>query len=459
MKEKIIKYGYYIVLLLIVLLTILNTKLDNMDELWNFSNAKNIIDGLVPYRDINIIVTPLSQYLNSILLRISPILITFRIIYFFYYVIIIILLDRILDTINIKGLLKYLFILFFIIMLVKICFLDYNFIQFIMILMLLYLHIKNRNYNNKKINIIIPLISGLSIINKQSTGVIICGVNILILLIDKYCYKKNIRNKYIFKQIYLSLIPILLFMIYLLVFDIVGDFYDLAIAGLTTFSNKYIDYKLLLFVIILLLLVNKYLIIYRDDKNYWIIYIYMITSLFFIIPIMDMAHVIFSLLLLFLCIVKVVNDNIRNISGIYILMLFPFLIFIIINKFNIYRDGLKMDYGIYKDIMIDINLKNDMLVIDDYILKNNKQVYILDFTSTLYDLNINRYYKYFDLFMNGNFGINGIDNMKKIIDNKEQVILIRNNDYNYQIPIDIVDYVKSNYKYCGNISLFDIYCN
>ena len=118
-----------------------------------------------------------------------------------------------------------------------------------------------------------------------------------------------------------------------------------------------------------------------------------------------------------------------------------------------------MDYGIYKDIMIDINLKNDILVVDDYILKNNKQVYILDFTSTLYDLNINRYYKYFDLFMNGNFGINGIDNMKKIIDNKEQVILIRNNSYNYQIPIDIVDYVKNNYKYCGNISLFDIYCN
>ena len=155
-----------------------------MDELWIFSNAKNIIDGLVPYRDINIIVTPLSQYLNSILLRISPILITFRIIYFFYYVIIIILLDRILDILNIKGLLKYLFILFFIIMLVKICFLDYNFIQFIMILMLLYLHIKNRDYSNKKINIIIPLISGLSIINKQSTGVIICGANIFI--IDTY---------------------------------------------------------------------------------------------------------------------------------------------------------------------------------------------------------------------------------------------------------------------------------
>ena len=86
-------------------------------------------------------------------------------------------------------------------------------------------------------------------------------------------------------------------------------------------------------------------------------------------------------------------------------------------------------------------------------------VYIADFTSPLYNLNINRYTKYFDLFMNGNFGVSGEKEIYNIIDEKNQIILIDRRESNWQCPKRIINYVKNNYNKCGMINQFDIYCN
>ena len=458
-NEYIIKIGYYLLILLMILSKILNMKLSNMDEIWNFSNAKNIIDGLIPYRDFSIIVTPLSQYLNSIFLRLNPTLITFRIIYFLYYIVIVILLDKILDKLNIKKYLKYLFILFFTMMLVSICFLDYNFIQFIIVILLIYLHLKNNEYRNNIINIIIPFLSGLAILNKQSTGMVICIINILLLSLNKYYFKNNIKKNIFFKQIYLTILPILLFILYLLVFNITYDFYDFAIVGLTTFSNNYIDLSLLIYFSLLIIFITFLLFIYKRDNNYFILYFYTIASLSTIIPIVDTVHALFAILLSLLCILYYINDKVKNISNIYVWLIFPLLLIIIVNNINTYIHSSKIEYGIYKNIVVDDSLKNALTEVDNYIINNNKQVLILDYTSTLYNLNMGKYNKYFDLFMNGNFGVSGIKEMKKIIDKDNQIILINNENINWQVPTEIIEYVKDNYNYCGRVNIFAAYCN
>ena len=72
---------------------------------------------------------------------------------------------------------------------------------------------------------------------------------------------------------------------------------------------------------------------------------------------------------------------------------------------------------------------------------------------------MNKYNKYFDLFMNGNLGINGKKKMYKIINKKNQIILINRDLNNWQCPNEIINYVLEKYNICGSIEQFDIYCN
>ena len=44
--------------------------LNNLDELWNYSFAKNISDGLIPYKDFNLITTPFLAMIVACFLKI-----------------------------------------------------------------------------------------------------------------------------------------------------------------------------------------------------------------------------------------------------------------------------------------------------------------------------------------------------------------------------------------------------
>ena len=69
-KQTIFNLIFYLTLTITIIITIFTKKITNLDELWNFSYAKNIADGLTPYKDFNMIVTPLYASLNSIILTI-----------------------------------------------------------------------------------------------------------------------------------------------------------------------------------------------------------------------------------------------------------------------------------------------------------------------------------------------------------------------------------------------------
>jgi len=68
--KKITKIKYLIIELVIVfLITLININLDN-DEIWNYGFAYNISNGLIPYKDFNMIITPLFPFLGSVFLSI-----------------------------------------------------------------------------------------------------------------------------------------------------------------------------------------------------------------------------------------------------------------------------------------------------------------------------------------------------------------------------------------------------
>ena len=456
MKKIRIDIIYYIVISFFALFFILNTGLGYMDELFNFMGARNIAFGLLPYKDFNIISTPLSFFVNSLVLLIKPTLFVFRILFFIYYLVIIFLLDKIIKLLKVSLFFKY-FSVFIISYLLLSGYLDYNFIQLILILLLIYLSLKNINYKDKKLNIVIPIIAGFTVINKQSTGLMICFVTIFLMFLND---KKN--WKFILKEIGFMLIPIVLFLIYLLLSDSLFYFFDLSILGITTFSNKFINHFCAIVLISAYISMTILLILYKERK-FTILYWYAIASLFVVVPILDVVHFNLAFVILLVLITYILDKKFGKLFDNYIL-LFSIVIVIMISGINnvySYFSSYRIQSGIYKNIPVTLRLRGNVENVSQFILKESKEhnVYIADFTSPLYNLNINRYTKYFDLFMNGNFGVSGEKEIYNIIDEKNQIILIDRRESNWQCPKRIINYVKNNYNKCGMINQFDIYCN
>ncbi len=67
MKEKIkvrlIDIAVFGVAILLFLATVLPRNLANLDEIWNFNFARNIANGLIPYKDFNMLQTPLLPFI------------------------------------------------------------------------------------------------------------------------------------------------------------------------------------------------------------------------------------------------------------------------------------------------------------------------------------------------------------------------------------------------------------
>ena len=462
-NKYLMKIIYYTILSMLLLLVILNQRLGNMDEIWNFSFAKNIHDGLIPYKDFNIISTPFSCFINSIFLYISPSLIIFRITYFIYYAIILYLLDHILDKLNIKILLKYIIITLITITLIKSCYLDYNFLQLVLVLIIINLYLNNQDHKNNKLNLIIPLISGITIINKQSSGIVLALINLFLILLHKFYFKKNCNMKFIIKQVILTIIPSIIFIIYLLITNSFNDFYDQAIIGLTVFTNKYMSKVFLLIIIFIYLAISLEMYLNKKNHALWILFAYSLATISFVIPILDKIHAAFTVIIPLIFLIYIIDNKIKNIniSSMYsYILLIPLVVYIIINV-NSYITVPKNNLSIYKYIPTSSSEKHTINSIDNYIISksNDYNVYILDISASIFNLSINKYNKYFDMFMNGNFGINGEKEMLKIIDSNNNIFMIDDMSNHWQSPTKIINYVKEKYQICGTVEYLTVYCN
>ena len=101
-----------------------------------------------------------------------------------------------------------------------------------------------------------------------------------------------------------------------------------------------------------------------------------------------------------------------------------------------------------------------ILEVDDYIKKQNKDVYILDSSAVLYKIPIDQYNKNYDMFNKGNLGSKGEDGIIQDLKNKKDIqILILQDNYrrNWQTPLKVIDYVKNDLSKIGSIGIFDIY--
>ena len=204
---------------------IINAPIANLDELWNFNTAKQIGSGLIPYKDISMITTPLTPWLSAFFLNIIGVnVLNFRILTAIMVSLIALVTMLVCKELTGKKFFGFVTTMILTSMLLINYRLDYNVTTIILVLIILLSELKLiKKYNNEtsckipiRVNhLLIGIVAGLAIINKQTLGLFIgLAVVIIPLVFIKKDNKKEIFKNVLYRVLGM-LIPVAIFVIYL----------------------------------------------------------------------------------------------------------------------------------------------------------------------------------------------------------------------------------------------------
>lgn len=363
-------------------------------------------------------------------------------------------------------------------------YIDYNYAILFIVLVLIYVELKYKNYSTRY-NLLIGLLAGLTILLKQSTGIIISVITVLYLLAEK-------RDKQTLKAVAYRvcgvLIPCIILLIYLLATNSVSSFIDYCVLGIGTFKNSISYLKLLrggdlnaflgmiapvtlviLFVVNIVNIKQKKI---KSNASYLILFVYAVAEFTVLYPIADKVHFVIatfpSILITLYYICKKIQE-IKNIKvsifiehfmNIITISFVGILILQAINDIYLYTQMDKSVLNHFSNIPISSTLQDRIIEVDEYIKDEERDVYILDSEAAVYMIPLDKYNKDFDMFLKGNLGSASEEGqIEKIKNIKNVVILIKNDKMalNWQTPTKVIEYVKTNLKKIGTVSFFDVY--
>ena len=473
---------------------------NTLDFNWNYNNSLQIANGLLPYRDISIITTPLLHFTCALFMLIfGQKIIVYSIFLSIMKGIFILLMIGTARALSekIKCDNKSLIsIITFIVGVVLFVFRYYEYNYLAVSFLLLIIIVELRNKESIKKELLIGLFAALSILSKQSIGAIVALFTIIKPLIFD---KRDKYKKILYRAIGLT-IPLFIFLIYLLLTNTLGDFISYCILGLKEFNNnvsllyaiKEADIIVniffissIIFVIVSILYLLYLLLIKKKqiNKTYLMVFFYSLSTLICIYPICDSHHfypVVCAFTPLIICPIAFnKGENKRLIKYLNIIVFVS--VAVVLTRLVLYYNDIKTNNVTDKFVYLDSNYGNleGMIIrkstkesIDKIIEleleeeKNGTEVIIMSKNSVMYHIVRNKYIKDFDLFMKGNFGNNG---EKKLIDyiktNKNKIYLIGkvditkddSNEINYyQIPTKVIDYTINNLSCNEEIDLYII---
>ena len=481
--------------------------ISNLDEIWNYNTARAITQNLIPYKDISMITTPLLPMITALFLKlIANEVIVSRVlasvlwggVLFSIFKILKLLIKEENTCLIITALLGLLF---------RDCYcIDYNILSLMFSLIILYIELKNidkPHFENNKTDFLIGILAGLTVCTKQSIGAILAIIVVGYKIIFVQNKKEFIEYlKTAFKRIIGILIPIILVLIYLIVTNSLQDFINYAVLGISTFSNKIpyaklmnndkkeiqilsriMPFILLAMAVLTIVLQNKKRKenIGNIDNKILTILIYSLSTIIIMYPISDEIHFLIAgtitfiglAYILYLLGIAIYNKiNLQSKKKIYkitsLMISIIAIAFIAVRGIENITEYTKQEKNEtiehYKNIQISEYLQERINEIDNFILeqeKENKKVYILDAEAAIYMIPINNYNKDYDMFLKGNIGKDGQEGQIQKIKQKEtnEIILIRkrNLQSNWQTPTDVIDYVRENLEFTGEVSIYEVY--
>lgn len=492
-----------LILLIVVGESMITTPLKTLDEIWIYNMARNISDNLLPYKDFNMVVTPLLSIICGIILKITfNELIVMRILAIFLITAIFYMIYKILEILGVKkSIISLVLIIIFYLFNNYFC-IDYNYSVLLIILITIYNELKNTSKEILDIkprnDFFLGILVGTTILFKHTTGLFVSIVFIfykLFAVSNKEEFKKFLKIACI--RFLGILIPIILLIYYLTINNIWSEFLDYTVYSIPTFTNKILyskllngyygnDFKILSIIVPCIVLVMLLMcFIYKnkkseDRRNMLILFVYSISASIVIYPISDNIHFFIGSLPILISFVYIIYSAGRSIAEKYdvkklvnvlnyilkgcIIELLLILLLIKIESLITYIKTAKNYNEFLHFRYINIEMSEDIKVIDEFILNQNsldKDVYILDATAALYMIPLNKYNKDYDLFLKGNIGAEGEDGQIKKLEKEDEntIVLIKNKNYirNWQNPEKVRNYIINNWAKTGEIGCFDIY--
>jgi len=407
------------------------------DELFNYGFALNIVKGLVPYKDFNMIIPPLFPYLLSIVIALFGEKLLFYHIVIAGFIIAITYLSY--KKLGLRSIFVYLVLLIY-------PYTGYN--MFCLFLFFILLNLKENKYTEYFEALLICMM----FLSKQTLGV---------LIIPSLIYAKNKK-----KVLAIYLTSILAFLVYLIFNNNLLEFLDYCLFGMFDFADKN-GTKLKFFFYIELVIVIGLLIASVKTKRKDLFYCLMFQVTAF--PIVDYVHFVISFIPVVFLTLKLLGKN--RLVNIYIGAT-------AITYFILFNIGTFTQHEVYKYLghyKPDNFMKGRVAHVstDDYVFRvkeilddySDHRAYIFGNFAYLIKLNNDMPINKFDLINNGNMGYNGTKKYIEEIDeycSKNKCIFIVNDEEATEEKVtqtskEILWYVKKNYTTEFSSSIFTVY--
>ena len=508
-KKKIIniltQFSIFTLSLVVFLVARLVTPATDLDEVWNYNTANAFAMGLIPYKQVSMITTPLLPMINSIFLKVVfNGIMTYRVLMGIVFALIVLFIYLIIKELSNKKLLSYICAFFIGTLLIKKFLLDYNYLFLLISLVIAFLEIrdikKNENFNFNH-NLCVGVLTGLAFLTKQTIGALL----IFVMIFEVFIYMKksgfNLKFdkfiKLIGVRIVGMMVPIIIFLIYLGATGAFNDFINYAIKGVREFSNSVPYYRLFdsndkvvsiisrLFIIVYIPLFITFILECIKNKklkdeliNIYILALCSIPVIAIIYPISDEFHLmvasVFALIIIAYLLIYLLNKvnkyikidvfykKLLLIGILVVIVLISFKNVIIERNINV-KENVLVPFKHYEGIYVPGYLSKRISEVTDKVKaysNSGRESIIVDAEAAIYDIVLNKYKKNYDMLLIGNIGENGVEKIiNEIKDSHNAYYFVKNPQYalNWQLPEDIVDYIRNNLKYHETVSVFDVY--
>ena len=467
-KKKIIniliQFSIFALSLVLFLVARLTAPATDLDEVWNYNTANAFAMGLIPYKQVSMITTPLLPMINSIFLKIVfNGIITYRVLMGIVFALIVLFIYLIIRELSSKKLLSYICAFFIGTLLINKFLLDYNYLFLLIVLMIAFLEVrdlkKNENFNFNH-NLCVGLLTGLAFLTKQTIGLLL----IIVVIFEVFIYMKKIGFdlkftkfiKLIGVRIFGMMIPITIFLIYLGVNGAFNDFINYAIKGVKEFSNSIPYYRLLNSTDYKIAIISRLFIIVYGSL--------FITFILECVKNKKMKDELINIYILAIGFIKidVFYKKLLLIGLLFIIILISFKNAIIERNLNI-KENVLVSFKHYEGIYVPKYLSNRISDVTDKVRlysNSGRESIIIDAEAAIYDIVLNKYKKNYDMLLIGNIGERGVEKIiNEIKDSHNVYYFVKNPQYalNWQLPEDIIDYIRNNLKYHETVSVFDVY--